>query len=169
MRVMDAIYEASNPDLRAFRDHGGKLMIIQGWHDDGTSFSLYTIDYYEMVQQAMGGPTATKAFARLFMVPGMAHCGGGAGPNSFDSIAAIESWVEKGHAPASIVATKFDDDDPSGKVVRSMPLCPFPAMAHYQGKGDVNDAANWSCPATDRRLLRKGHAGQMAGLYADLK
>jgi Tannase and feruloyl esterase len=151
-----------------FFQQNRKLILYHGY-SDGDITPFRTIQYYRDLAKLHGGYTTLQKNARLFMVPGMAHCGGGAGPNSFDSIAAIESWVEKGHAPASIIATKFDDDDPSGKVVRSMPLCPFPAMAHYQGKGDVNDAANWSCPATDRRLLRKGHAGQMAGLYADLK
>ena len=117
----------------------------------------------------------------MFMVPGMAHCGGGPGPNSFgqifapsatqqqgDIVLALENWVEKGNAPHSIVATKLDHDDPKGAVVRTMPLCAFPAMARYTGVGDVNVAANWSCSADDQRLLDIGPAGHRTGADAPL-
>jgi feruloyl esterase len=85
-----------------------------------------------------------------------------------DIISALETWVENDQAPKSIIATKFEHDDPKGKVMRTMPLCPFPAMARYAGKGDVNDAANWSCATTDKRLLEKGPAGQKAEVYAEI-
>jgi hypothetical protein len=155
MRTMDAIYEASNPDLRAFRDHGGKLIIIQGWHDDGTPFSLYTVDYYEMVQRAMGGPAATKAFARLFMVPGRAHCGGGPGANSIDQLSYLEAWVEQDKAPDVLLARHVSSDNwetqdstqyfrtPTQATTFSRPIYPYPLQYRYSGRGDPNDAGSF--------------------------
>jgi hypothetical protein len=158
-----------------------KLILYHGY-SDGDITPFRTIQYYRDLAKLHGGYASLQKNARLFMVPGMAHCGGGAGPNSFgqggnpnpgdahnDIIAALENWVEKGEAPSAIIATKFENDDPTGKIVRTMPLCPFPAMARYRGKGDINDAANWACGVTDRRLLKKGRAGEVAGLYAELK
>ena len=78
---------------------------------------------------------------RLFMVPGMGHCGGGEGPNEFDSLAALEQWVEKGKAPDQIVASHLTN----GKVDRTRPLCPFPQVAKYKGTGSIGDAANFEC------------------------
>jgi len=111
-------------------------------------------------------------------VPGMAHCGGGPGPNVFgqthailgaserddDVLTALENWVERHRAPGHIVATKYYHDDPKASVQRKMPLCPFPAMARYKGSGNVLDQANWSCATNDQRLLKLGTAGRNAGL-----
>jgi len=117
-------------------------------------------------------------------VPGMAHCTDGPGPNNFgqlfgavafdepadhDILASLEAWVEAGRAPAAIIATKFEQDDPHGRAIRTMPLCPYPAMAQYVGTGDFNDAANWKCPANDGRLLRTGPVGIAAGVFAPLR
>lgn len=156
MRLMSAIYEASNPDLRAFRDRGGKLLIMQGWHDDGTPFSLYTIDYYEMVQRAMGGEAATKTFARLFMIPGRAHCGAGPGANAIDQLSYLEAWVEQGKAPDVLLArhVPVGDDwaaqdvtqyfrDPTQPTTFSRPIYPYPLQYRYSGHGDPNDAASF--------------------------
>jgi feruloyl esterase len=77
---------------------------------------------------------------------------------------ALETWVEKGRAPNALVASKYVDDDLTKAVARTIPLCPFPAMAKYKGSGDVNDAENWTCPAHDQRLLDLGHPGQKVGL-----
>jgi feruloyl esterase len=107
----------------------------------------------------------------------MGHCGGGEGPNHFgqggyepheqdparDLVAALENWVEKGRQPQSLIATRYVDDDPQKPVLRTMPLCPFPAMARFNGTGAVTAAANWSCPVGDRRLLEVGYAGTEAG------
>jgi tannase/feruloyl esterase len=97
---------------------------------------------------------------RLFMVPGMQHCGGGPGPNTFDTLTALENWVERGEAPDVIIASHST----ASTVDRTMPLCKFPEQARYSGHGDVNDAANWSCPVNDRRLLDIGPNGVEAGL-----
>jgi hypothetical protein len=168
-------------DGTRFFQQNRKLILYHGY-SDGDITPFRTIQYYRDLAKLHGGYASLQKNARLFMVPGMAHCGGGAGPNSFgqagaatpgnatnDITAALESWVEKGRAPSSIIATKFEHDDPTAKVTRTMPLCPFPAMARYRGKGDVDDAANWTCAVTDQRLLKEGHAGQQAGLYADVK
>ena len=80
---------------------------------------------------------------RLFMVPGMGHCGGGEGPNEFDGLTALERWVEKGKAPDQIVASHLT----SGRVDRTRPLCPFPQVAKYKGTGNIDDAANFECKA----------------------
>jgi feruloyl esterase len=108
-----------------------------------------SIDYYESVISFFrGGPqdrTAAvgevQSFYRLFMAPGMAHCDGGPGPNSFDMQAATEQWVERGIAPENIVATHSTN----GVVDWLRPLCPYPKVAVYKGKGDTNDAGNFVC------------------------
>lgn len=80
---------------------------------------------------------------RLFMVPGMAHCGGGDGPNQFDMIGVLEQWVEKGKEPDQIVASRIRN----GKTERTRPLCPYPEVATYKGTGSTDEAANFSCSA----------------------
>jgi feruloyl esterase len=95
-------------------------------------------------------------------VPGMLHCNGGPGPNSFDTLSALENWVEKGVAPESIVASHST----GGVVDRTMPLCKFPEQARYKGSGEVTDAANWSCPANDKSLLEVGPNGTQSGVDA---
>jgi feruloyl esterase len=105
--------------------------------------ALDTVDYFERMAKANGGAAAVAAWSRLFLVPGMGHCGGGpAALDSFDMLAAIVAWVEKGDAPASIRAT--------GRTWpgRSRPLCPHPTHAHYKGSGDPEDAGSFECRAT---------------------
>jgi hypothetical protein len=168
----------------AFLRQGRKLIMYSGFAD-GDITPYRTTLYYRALAKLQGGYGNLQANARLFMVPGMAHCGGGPGPNFFgqsfapppragasdgpenDVIAALESWVEKGRAPQSIVATKYADDNPTHPVQRTMPLCPFPAMARYKGSGDVKDAGNWACPADDKGLLEIGPAGHEAGADSD--
>ena len=89
----------------------------------------------------MGGVDAIRSFYRFFPAPGMAHCGGGAGPNTFDALAALDAWVEKGAAPDSIPASHATN----GHVDRTRPLCAYPAVAHYSGAGSIADGANFSC------------------------
>ena len=90
---------------------------------------------------------AADDFYRLFMVPGMYHCGGGVGPSTFDAFTPLVEWVEKGTAPASIVGSRIAD----GKVVRTRPLCPYPQVATYKGSGSVDDAASFACGAQRTR------------------
>jgi feruloyl esterase len=98
------------------------------------------------------------------MVPGMLHCGGGPGPNSFDTLTALENWVEHGVAPEAIIATKYVNDNPTVGIARTMPLCKFPEMASYNGLGDPRDAASWTCSSRERSLRQVGPNGVQAGL-----
>jgi feruloyl esterase len=131
---------ASSTDLNAFRQRGGKLLMTYGWADQILQ-PLVGVQYYEHLQKRYG--KATDGFARLFMVPGMTHCQGGNGTDTFDSVTAIVNWVEKGKAPATLAASRVV----GGKVVRTRPLCPYPQVARYKGTGSIDDAANFSCAA----------------------
>jgi len=128
--------DAVNPDLSKFKASGGKLLMTHGWSDTGITPET-TIWYYESVLGKMGQNQGD--WMRLFMAPGMGHCGGGPGVNSFDSIGTLEKWVEKGQAPASMVGT--------GAQGMTRPLCPYPQYAEYKGSGDLKDGANWACKA----------------------
>jgi pimeloyl-ACP methyl ester carboxylesterase len=131
---------ATSTDLDAFRRRGGKLLMTYGWADQILQ-PLMGVHYYESVAKRYG--KGTGEFARLFMVPGMTHCSGGNGTDTFDPVTTIVNWVEKGKAPASIAASRVV----GGKVVRTRPLCPYPQVARYQGTGSTDDAANFSCAA----------------------
>jgi feruloyl esterase len=111
-----------------------------GW-SDAILQPLMGVSYYERAV-ARNGPKTTDFF-RLFMVPGMAHCGGGVGPDQNDAVTAVVDWVEQGVAPDSLIASKIV----GGKVVRSRPLCPYPQVARYRGEGSIDDAANFRCVA----------------------
>ena len=132
--------DASDPDLTAFRQRGGKLLMYFGWADPQLNPRV-AVEYYEQVAAQMG--SSTPEFARLFMVPGMFHCGGGVGANTFDAVTPLIQWVEAGVAPQSIQASQVS----GGKTVRTRPLCPHPQIAKYKGAGNVDDAANFLCAA----------------------
>jgi feruloyl esterase len=150
---------ATDPHLELFRARGGKLIMYHGWGDAAIP-APNTIDYYNSVVATMGRRKA-DSFLRLYMAPGMQHCGGGPGPNSFGQGAnyppydpehniytALEQWVEKGAAPSKIIATKYVSDvNPAQGVKMTRPLCPYPEVAKYRGTGDTNDAANFVCAA----------------------
>jgi feruloyl esterase len=138
-----AVIATDNPDLTAFRDRGGKLVAWHGWADP-LIYADGTIDYFERVQKQMGGPEKTARFFRLFMAPGVGHCAGGAGPNPAGQFDAVVKWVEEGTAPATLDAIRRD---PSGKIVRSRPLCQYPLVARYKGRGSTDDAASFECRA----------------------
>ncbi len=129
-----------DPDLKAFKAHGGKLLMFHGWSDPIIS-PMESIDYFENVVDAMGGMDKTTDFVRLFMFPGVGHCQGGPGPDIFDKIGAIEQWAEQGLAPDAIVATRTGGDGHP----MSRPLCAYPEFAEWNGKGDTDDAASFSC------------------------
>jgi feruloyl esterase len=147
---------ATDPNLTAFKARGGKLILYHGWNDPAIS-ALNTINYFENVVGKMGGPE-TDAFARLYMAPGVLHCSGGPGPDSFGENGpadgsdpqhnmglALEQWVEKGIAPSAIIATKKAGGDSGKSVKMSRPLCPYPQVAKYKGSGDSNDAGSFVC------------------------
>lgn len=125
--------------LNSFSGHGGKLIFWHGLSDPWFS-PLDTLGYYERMTAANGGPEKVRNWSRLFLSPGMGHCGGGpAALDRFDALSAIVDWVEKGTAPGSITAT--------GRAFpgRSRPLCAYPFHAHYKGQGNVEEAANFEC------------------------
>jgi hypothetical protein len=156
------VLNATNPDLRSFRANGGKLIQYHGWGDAAiTAFS--SIDYYENVRTFLdrfpdprGEKAAIDDFYRLFLVPGMGHCSGGIGPNSFgngflssrtdaehDLLSALEAWVEQDAAPDRFVGTGTAVKDSTATLTR--PLCPYPQTARYLGRGNSNDANNFEC------------------------
>ena len=137
--------DAVDADLRPFARRGAKLILYHGWSDPDIS-PLSTIHYYREMEKFTG--TKTDNFARLFMVPGMQHCGGGPGPDVFDPVSAIERWVEEGQAPNQIVASHMSA---RGIVDRTRPLCPYPQIAIYNGKGDAKDAASFVCKPRQER------------------
>jgi feruloyl esterase len=128
-------YEAVDPDLRKFVERGGRLILWHGESDPGPS-PVGSADYYKAVQRT--APAAAKKGVRLFMAPGVSHCGGGPGADQPDTLTALENWVEKGQAPMTLIATKRDNS-------MTRPLCPYPAVAHYAGSGDANDPKSYSC------------------------
>ena len=133
-----AIVNAVNPDLRAFKARGGKLILYHGWNDTAISAGN-AIDYYTRVLKRMGG--TQDDFIRLFMAPGMQHCGGGPGPNQVNWMAALERWRESGEAPQRLDASRVTGN----RVDMTRPLCPYPQVAKYKGVGSTNDAANFAC------------------------
>jgi hypothetical protein len=136
-----SVIGTDNPDLRAFRRSGGRVLIWHGWADQ-LIFPQGTIDYYQRVADFMGGSRRTEQFARLFMAPGVQHCAGGAGPAPADPLGALIAWVERGRAPRTLDAVLRDAN---GNVVQSRPLCLYPDVARYKGRGDVNDASSFRC------------------------
>jgi feruloyl esterase len=132
------ILDATDTDLSGFRDRKGKLLMTYGWADPALNPNM-GVEYYESVLNKMG--PATGDFFRLFMMPGVFHCAGGPGCDSAFTLTVLVDWVEKGKAPETIRAEKRQE----GKVLRSRPLCPYPAVASYKGSGDPNDTANFRC------------------------
>jgi feruloyl esterase len=147
-----AVVNALETNLTPFKTRSGKLVMYHGWADpvvppeDG-------VRYYEAVEKTMGGAAKTTDFFRLFMVPGMGHCSGGPGPNTFDAVGALDQWVSHGDAPQKIVASHAT----AGKVDRTRPLCPYPQEAKWKGSGSTDEAANFACvnPAVKQSPAQK--------------
>lgn len=148
---------ATDANLKPFKDRGGKLIVYHGWNDPAIP-ATNTVNYYESVVAKMGQRDA-DSFVRLYMAPGMQHCDGGPGPDSFGQVgkmtgddpqhsmdAALQQWVEKGTAPTMITASKYVSDDKQDATM-TRPLCPYPQVAKYKGTGDTNAAANFACEA----------------------
>lgn len=134
------IIAAIDPDLSDFKASGGKIIMWHGW-DDQNIAPRNSINYYESVEEAMGNKgkrVKIDDFFRLFMVPGMQHCSGGPGPASFDALGALVQWVEEGKAPDQIIGT-----NPDSGLTR--PLCPYPSVAVWNGKGSPDDVDNFKC------------------------
>ena len=133
-----ALANALDPNLSKFRARGGKIIMTYGWADSILQ-PLMGVNYYERAVEENGPDTPD--FFRLFMVPGMAHCGGGIGPDRHDAVSALIDWVEADDAPDSMIASKVVD----GAVVRTRPLCPYPQVARHTGRGSIDEAANFRC------------------------
>lgn len=146
--------DATNPDLSKFAAHGGKLILYHGWNDPAIS-PWNTIAYYQSVKKQMGDQSA-DSFIRLYMAPGVEHCAGGPGADSFGQLGvptakgpkygifdALQDWVEKGTPAAEVIATKYASDKKT--VLMTRPLCPYPKVAKYKGSGDTSDSANFTC------------------------
>jgi len=150
---LEVLYSAANPDLRAFRATGGKLMLYHGWADPIVA-PLGTVDYYETVERTMGGRAATQAFARLFMVPGMKHCFGGNGAFAIDYLGHLEAWVERGVAPDALRGAHLEGNHDGPSMIRpfprrpdeeafTRPIYPYPLQYRYSGKGSPEAAASF--------------------------
>jgi hypothetical protein len=155
-RKLASVLDAGDADLRRFAARGGKLILFHGWND-GIIPARQTTEYYRRIRTAMGAD-ATDHAVRLFMAPGVEHCSGGPGPNSFGQFAtgsgdpaaslgaALQRWVEQGIAPERVIASKRKNDrDPTSEVVRTRPLCAYPRVAIYRGQGSTDLAANFEC------------------------
>ena len=140
--VDHGVITSVDPDLSAFFARGGKLLLYHGWGDPNIS-PLNTVNYYNSAVVKNGGVKATETKMRLFMMPGMGHCRGGEGPDTFDKMRVIRQWVEEGKVPGRIVATHRTGD----AVDRTRPLCPYPQVAKYTGTGSIDDASNFACVA----------------------
>jgi feruloyl esterase len=136
----NSVMNATDPNLKSFFAHDGKLLIYHGWADTNVA-TLNTIKYYNSVVDTMAGASKTSNSIRLFLEPGMGHCGGGEGPNVFDKVGTLEQWVEKGKTPEQIIASHSSN----GHLDRTRPLCAYPKVAQYKGSGSIDDAANFIC------------------------
>jgi feruloyl esterase len=150
-----------------------RKFLIWNNFSDQTLIPFTAVNYYKQLAKLNGGYAKVQKNVRLFMLPGTDHCSiTGIGPNSFDPLTAMENWVEKGTAPdglkASVADHQFSPGAPKAAALKTpnwtMPLCKFPEMARYSGKGDIKDASNWRCPANDTRMLKVGESGRQAGV-----
>jgi len=141
MRQVNPMMASENPDLSAFRNNGGKIVMWQGWADQLIMSEGSTM-YYDAVANVMGGYSALQPWYRHFMAPGVGHCGGGNGPQPQNLFQSVVDWVEKGIAPDRIIASKAVTGG-----TQTRPLCPYPSAAKYVGSGSTDDATNFVCAA----------------------
>ncbi len=143
MQMVNPMMASETPDLSAFRNSGGKILMWQGWADQ-LIMPQGSIMYYDAVTNFMGGGYAqTQQFFRHFLAPAVGHCSGGNGPQPQNLLQSVVDWVEQGIAPDRITASRTL----SGGALQTRPLCPYPAVAKYTGSGSTDDAANFVCAA----------------------
>jgi feruloyl esterase len=140
-QVIGLLMNSIDPNLKPFFDHGGKLLMYHGWADPGIP-PRNSVNYYNSVVDKMG-KSKTADSIKLFMVPGMGHCQGGDGTDTFDKVGVLDQWVEKGKAPDQILASHRKN----GVADKTRPLCPYPQVAKYKGAGSTDEAANFVCKA----------------------
>lgn len=158
--VQSSSYMAAlDPDLSPYQRSGGKLLLWHGWNDQHIS-PQSTLSYYDAMRKTMG-PGTVDRFAKLYVFPGVAHCGGGVGPNTFDVLTPVMAWVESGKVPGRIVASNVL----AGTVTRTRPVYPYPTVARYDGNGSVNDAANF-VPYTPRTKIGPDYNWVGSRLYS---
>jgi len=154
LALMESLYSARNPDLRRFRQRGGRLILYHGW-DDAEIPPAHMLDYYAALERASGGEKQAAEFARLFMLPGVAHCRRGPGADQVDWLGYLERWVEQGEAPAEVTAHHLVTEEnylglprkrfplPAAQFDRARPVYAWPRAARYSGRGDAADPRNW--------------------------
>ncbi len=157
-QTLQPILSSVDPNITPFKDHGGKMIQYAGWNDTAIA-PENGLNYYRRVTRTIGDP---HDFYRIFMVPGMAHCAGGPGPNAFgapfglpapqvdaqhDVLSALEQWVEHGIAPNEIIVTKYVSDNPTKGIAMQRPICPYPQRPEYVGAGDPNLPSSFRCVA----------------------
>lgn len=156
---LDQFFSARNaidPNLTAFQQRGGKLIQYMGW-EDATTVPGWTVQYYDMVEDALARgdePITIQSFYRLYMMPGVGHCGRGQGPTltRFDLVTALEDWVERGVAPQAINATNAANPAPVKTLTLERPICPYPQEAVYDGSGDITQASSFRCQVASERV-----------------
>ena len=139
-QTIGSMMNSIDPNLQPLFAHRGKLLQYHGWADPGIPPGS-SVNYYESVLERMGGKAQVDDSYRLFMVPGMGHCGGGDGTSTFDMVSALDEWVVQSKAPDQIAASRVVN----GAVIRTRPLCPYPQVATYKGSGSTDDTANFFC------------------------
>ena len=142
MDNVGVVLNTPSPNLKPFFARGGKLLMYHGWSDPQVPASS-SVSYFTRVVDTAGKSAVGKSI-QLYMVPGMNHCQGGVGTDTFDKVAAIEEWMARGSAPEQIVASHATE----GKIDRTRPLCPYPQVAVYRGSGSTDEASSFSCRET---------------------